>query len=70
MGVPFLDFSFPPVQNSVAREGEGNMPIYPWMLYCAEEKDPLLFEGEIEPNHIDQGMLGALLLHVCLGLPL
>ena len=59
-GVGFVDLAFPPRAQSIARDFETpKAPDHTWMrpkVYCKEP--PAMFVGEIEPNDIDQGLLG------------
>jgi hypothetical protein len=58
---PFFDLTFPPKATSLARNWEPQIGEFAWLRpgkYCKKEDPPALFIGGIEPNDIDQGVLG------------
>lgn len=60
--VKFVDLTFPPRATSIARDWEDPISgTYSWLRpnkFCPKDKPPQLFVGKIEPNDIDQGILG------------
>ena len=63
--VPFVDLTFPPRMQSLGREWEPSVGIdkdsISWhrpSAWCTSAAPPKLFVGLIEPNDIDQGILG------------
>eukprot|EP00672_Neobodo_designis_P012757 CAMPEP_0174880718 /NCGR_PEP_ID=MMETSP1114-20130205/83894_1 /TAXON_ID=312471 /ORGANISM="Neobodo designis, Strain CCAP 1951/1" /LENGTH=836 /DNA_ID=CAMNT_0016116111 /DNA_START=115 /DNA_END=2625 /DNA_ORIENTATION=- len=68
-GTRFVDLTFPPTAKSLARDWEGSIGEYAWGRpdsWCTADQPPALFVGSIEPNDIDQGLLGDCYYLCCL----
>jgi hypothetical protein len=65
----FVDLTFPPNQKSLARDWEAPVGEYAWgrpESWCGKDLKPALFVGDVEPNDIDQGLLGDCYYLCCL----